>query len=299
MKTKNRKRWRYQWKSYLLIALPVILILVFNYFPIFNGFIHVFYRWDGDRIEEFVGLGNIRKMAHDAELWRSFGVLFIFVTANLFKMVPPIIAAVILHHVLNARWQYVYRVCFVIPMIVPVMVSILMWKYFYEPSTGAFNQVLREVGILNLNESVLWLADRSKVLGSLIFVGFPWVGAFGILIYLAGLQNISSELYEAAEIDGAGAGDVFWNIELPLIVTQIRINLLLMVIHTVQGWEFVYLFLQESGGPGGIATVPGLLIFRDAFSRGFFGYGCAVGFLLFFITLVVTIINNKYVRVDK
>ena len=184
-------------------------------------------------------------------------------------------------------------------MIVPVMVSILMWKYFYEPSTGAFNQVLREVGILNLNESVLWLADRSKVLGSLIFVGFPWVGAFGILIYLAGLQNISSELYEAAEIDGAGAVDVFWNIELPLIVTQIRINLLLMVIHTVQGWEFVYLFLQESGGPGGIATVPGLLIFRDAFSRGFFGYGCAVGFLLFFITLVVTIINNKYVRVDK
>ena len=72
-----------------------------------------------------------------------------------------------------------------------------------------------------------------------------------------------------------------------------------MVIHTVQGWEFVYLFLQESGGPGGIATVPGLLIFREAFSRGFFGYGCAVGFLLFFITLVLTIINNKYVRVEK
>ena len=120
-----------------------------------------------------------------------------------------------------------------------------------------------------------------------------------MLIYLAGLGNISKDLYEAAEIDGAGPLGIFWNIELPLITTQIRINLVLMMIGTIQGWQNVYLFLGERGGPRGIATVPGLLIFREAFSKGYFGYGCAVGFLLFLITLILTYINNKYVRVEK
>jgi ABC-type sugar transport system permease subunit len=82
-------------------------------------------------------------------------------------------------------------------------------------------------------------------------------------------------------------------------MTQIRINLVLMVMHTIRGWEYIYLFLGEEGGPDGVATVPGLLIFREAFSRGYFGYGCAIGFLLFLITLVLTWINNKYVRVEK
>ena len=219
--------------------------------------------------------------------------------ANLLKMIPPLAAAVVLHHVLNARWQYIYRICFIIPMIVPHMVYILMWKYFYEPNQGAINTLLRGIGILQPVEHILWLADKGLVIPSLVFQGFPWVGAFGVLVYLAGLQNISPDLYEAAEIDGAGPLKTFWHIEIPLIMTQIRINLVLVIIHTVQGWQFVYLFLGESGGPGGVATVPGLLIFREAFRQGYFGYGCAVGFLLFLITLTLTWINNRYVRVDK
>eukprot|EP00828_Plagiopyla_frontata_P030556 TRINITY_DN3987_c0_g1_i3.p2 TRINITY_DN3987_c0_g1~~TRINITY_DN3987_c0_g1_i3.p2 ORF type:complete len:301 (+),score=12.29 TRINITY_DN3987_c0_g1_i3:1942-2844(+) len=290
---------KHYWPIYILVAIPLTLVLVFSYFPIVNGFVHIFYRWDGDMISEYVGLDNIRKMLVDTDLWRSFGVVGIFVASNVFKMVIPILAAVVLHHVISERAGYIYRVMFVIPMVVPAMVFFLMWKYFYEPNAGVLNELLRATGLLGQTDIIQWLSSEALVIPSLVFAGFPWVGAFGVLIYLAGLQNISEDIYEAAEIDGAGALRIFWQIELPLIMTQVRINLILMIIGTIQQWQNVYLFVGESGGPNGVATIPGLLVFREAFSNGYFGYGCAVGFLLFLVTLGLTFFNNKVVKVKK
>ena len=293
------KKLRYYWPVYLLIAVPLIMVCVFSYFPIYNGFVHIFYRWNGDTVEEFIGLGNIMRVLQDATLLHSFGVVLIFVIANVFKMIVPILIAVVLHHVISDRMGYLYRVLFVVPMIIPGMVGILIWKYFYEPNNGVLNRLLRGLGFLSPTDSIQWLSDERLIIPSLIFMGFPWVGAFGVLIYLAGLQGISEDIYEAADIDGAGPLTVFWRIELPLIMTQVRINLILMIIGTIQSWENIYLFLGIDGGPDGIATVPGLTIFREAFSRGLFGYGCAIGFVIFLVTLVLTLINNKFVRVNK
>ena len=194
---------------------------------------------------------------------------------------------------------YLYRVMFVIPMIIPGMVGILIWKYFYEPNNGILNGLLRMMGFLSPTDSIQWLSDERLIIPSLIFMGFPWVGAFGVLIYLAGLQSIPEDVYEAAEVDGAGPFRIFWQIEMPLIMTQIRINLVLMTISTLQAWENIYLFVGISGGPNGVATVPGLRIFRDAFSEGLFGYGCAIGFVIFVVTLALTYINNRFVKVNK
>lgn len=290
---------KYYWQVYLLVALPLVLVAVFNYYPIFNGFVHIFYNWDGDMIEEFTGLDNLRKVFHDTDLAKSFVVVGVFIASNLLKMILPILAAVVLHHVINERANYLYRLMFVVPMVVPAMVGLLMWKYFYEPNQGVLNELLRSLDLLKATEIIQWLSNEALVIPSLVFAGFPWVGAFGVLIYLAGLQNIPEDVYEAADIDGAGAFRIFWQIELPLIMTQVRINLILMMIGTVQDWQSVYLFVGESGGPNGVATVPGLLIFREAFSRGYFGYGCAVGFLLFLVTLLLTFLNNKFVRTQK
>ncbi len=299
MKEVPLNKVKYYWKIYLLIFLPLALIFIFAYYPIINGLVHMFYRWDGDTVEELVGFKNLIQLFKDKELWHSFFIVFIFIIANLIKMIPAILAAVVLHHIKNSTSRYVYRVLFVIPMIIPAMVGILMWKYFYEPNIGLFNQVLRIIGVIGKTESIQWLTDKNMVIPSLIFMGFPWVGAFSVLVYLAGLDAISKSIYESASLDGAGPIRTFFSIELPLILTQVRINLVLMIIGTIQGWQFVYVFLGESGGPGGIATVPGLLIFRKAFSQGYFGYGCAIGFLIFIITLIITYFNNKYVRVNK
>ena len=297
--TISNNKLKHYWPVYGLVMIPLVLVLVFNYWPIINGFIHIFYRWDGDMVEEFVGLKNIIKLFHDNEIWSSFAVVGIFIFSNLLKMIIPILTAVVLHHIINDKAGYVYRIMFIIPMVVPVMVRFLMWKYFYEPNAGILNEVLRSMGILGATEIIQWLSDKVLVIPSLVFAGFPWVGAFGVLIYLAGLQNIPEDIYEAAEIDGAGPFRIFWKMELPLIMTQVRINLILMMISTVQQWQNIYLFVGESGGPEGVATVPGLLVFREAFSRGYFGYGCAIGFLLFLVTLILTFLNNKFVRTQK
>ncbi len=293
------KKLRHYWPVYILVAIPLFLVVLFNYQVIFNGLIHAFYRWDGDTVEEFTGFNNAIRLWNDSGLFSSFYVVGIFIAANVFKMILPVVVAVVLHHVISNRWSYAYRVMFVIPMIIPSMVGILIWKYFYEPNNGVLNGLLRIFGVISPTDTIQWLSDPALVIPSLVFMGFPWVGAFGVLIYLAGLQSIGEEIYEAADLDGAGPLTVFTKIELPLITTQIRINLILMIIHTVQGWENIYLFLGIDGGPNGMATVPGLLIFREAFSRGLFGYGCAIGFVIFVVTLTLTIINNKFVRVKK
>jgi raffinose/stachyose/melibiose transport system permease protein len=121
----------------------------------------------------------------------------------------------------------------------------------------------------------------------------------GVLIYLAGLQSISTEIYEAAELDGVNGFQKFVYIELPLIMTQVRLTLVLLIIATLQGFGLQLLLLGESGGAGGRGMVPGLWMFNRAFVAGEFGYACALGVILFVFILALTYINNKYVRVSK
>lgn len=290
---------KFYWSLYFLIVPSLALILVFSYYPVISGVYHSFFRWDGADIKEFVGLGNFVKMFHDTALLRSFGVVLIFILANLVRMIPSIVVAVVIHRLASDKWQYLYRVLFVIPMIVPAVVGILIWKYFFDPNVGIFNVILLQLVITEFGQPIAFLGDKLWAIPSLIFMGFPWVGIVGVLIYLAGLQSIEESVYESARIDGANSLGVFFKIELPLIMTQIRINLVLMIIATVQGWEFVYIMLGEGGGPGGVATLPGLHMFNHAFGAGFFGYGAAIGLVLFFIILTITLIFNRYIRVEK
>ena len=129
--------------------------------------------------------------------------------------------------------------------------------------------------------------------------GFPWVGTVGVLIYLAGLQQISNDVYEAAELDGVGPIRRVFSIELPLIMTQVRINLIFMTIGTLTAYEFFLILLGPAGGPGNKGMVPGLYMYQKAFLSGRFGYACALGMVLFMLVLLLTIIYQRYVKVEK
>ena len=259
-------------------------------------------------------LVTIKKVG-DHLLWKSFNLIFILVIANLFKMWPSIFTAVCIHRLKSEKWQYWYRVLFVIPMIIPQMVGLLIWKFFYDPNVGVLNKVLitfkidqlliwmdkwvLHLGVFNEPFKPAWLGEPSLVIPALVFWGFPWVGVVGVLIYLAGLQNISNDVYEAAELDGITWWGKFWQIELPLIMTQVRLNLILMIIGTFQAYGFQYILLGAEGGPDNKGLTPGLYMFYRAFQEQDYGYACAIGLILFVIILVLTIVNQKYVRVKK
>ncbi len=251
----------------------------------------------------------------DPALWGGFTVITILVIANIPKMIPSIITAVVIHRLKSEKWNYVYRVLFVIPMIIPGMVMLLLWKFFFDPSVGMFNKLLiysKVMDVLALLDSWLgwhnvfasatppvWLGNEHLVLPALILWGFPWIGVVGVLIYLAGLQGIDTAVYEAADLDGASSLQKFFHIELPLILTQVRINMVLMIIGTLQSYQFILILFGEDGGPNGVLNVPGLLMFKSAFSSGQAGYACAIGLIIFFFILLLTEINNRYLRVDK
>ena len=250
----------------------------------------------------------------DQVLWSGFGVIFILVLANLVKMIPSIATAVFIHRLESDRWQYLYRVLFVVPMIVPAMVGLLVWKSFFDPTQGILNRILIGSGFLDVlvwidgligwgvfhaGTNPSWLGDASLVIPSLIFWGFPWVGTVGVLIYLTGLAGIDESVYEAADIAGASSLQKFFYIEFPLILTQVRINLVLMIIGTLQTYGQILILLGDSGGPRGVALVPGLYMFRSAFVELYAGKACAIGLIVFFFILILTEINNRFVRVDK
>ncbi|MBD3240613.1 MAG: ABC transporter permease subunit [Chitinivibrionales bacterium] len=302
------------WYIYLLVVPSAVVLGLFAYYPAASALYHAFFRWNGDYVNEFVGLANFVEAFRDPVLHWGFLVIFILIAANLIKMIPSIVAAVVIHRLASPKASYLYKVLFVVPMIIPWMVGLLIWKFFYDPSVGILNKLLDATGGMWLLQRIdalfnwgvfvegvnpVWLGDAKLVIPALILWGFPWVGVVGVLLYLAGLQSIDESVYEAAEIDGVGWFKKFLYIELPLILTQVRLNLILMIIATLKGYGLIYVLFGTSGGPKGVAMVPGLYMFKNAFETGRAGYACGIGFILFMFILILTEINNRYVRVKK
>ncbi len=289
------------WPLYLLLVPSLALIAAFMYFPAFSGIYYSFFRWDGDELATFIGLENFHRAFGDPRLGYSFIVVGILFVANLFKMIPSIVTAVVIHRITSDRLRYVYRLLFVVPMVIPWMVVVLIWKFFYDPILGLLNAVLRPLGVLDLlglGPFPAWLGEARLIIPALIIWGFPWIGIIGVLIYLSGLEKIPSSVYECAELDGVGWLGKFFYIELPLIATQVRINLVLMIIGVLQGFDMILVLLGAEGGPEGAGLVPGLYMYYAAFIERRAGYACAIGILLFFVIVILTYINNKYVRVE-
>jgi ABC-type sugar transport system permease subunit len=144
-----------------------------------------------------------------------------------------------------------------------------------------------------------WLGRTELIIPSVVFWGFPWVGTLGVLIYLAGLQSISPDIYEAAQLDGVTSLGRLWYIELPLLLTQVRINLILMTIGTLTDYGLFFLLLGPYGGPNSVGMVPGLYMYKTAFLDGRFGYACALGVILFLVVLLITILYQRYIKIEK
>jgi raffinose/stachyose/melibiose transport system permease protein len=311
----SNKKALAEWKLYLFLVPSLFLILIFSYYPAISAIYHSFFRWNGGDSKEFIGFDNFKQIFKDGIFLESFLTIGILIFANLIKLIPSVVTAVLIHRLKNTKFQYWYRVLLVLPMVVPGLVTLFIWKFFFNPNLGALNHFMDIFGIKSLlvhldtffgwggiflNEApIAWLGEPQLIVPSLIIWGFPWIGAVGVLIFIAGLQSIGTEVYEAADLDGIGPFAKFIHIELPLIMTQIRITVVLMMIGTLQSFGLQFLLLGENGGPGGAGMVPGLWMFNRAFIAGEFGYACALGLCLFVVILIMTFINNKFLRVDK
>ena len=301
-KTIKWRDLRYYWGIYLFIVPTLILLALFQYYPATSGVFHSLFRWNGADVCEYVGFRNYTDLLSDGSFWKSFELAFTLGIWNIIKMIPALMVAVCLHRVRNEMLQFVYRVMFVIQMVIPGLVVVLIWRsFFFESTNGYLNKFLVSSGLFNFlawfdkifnwggifvqGQSPAWLGDPKLIVVACIVWGFPWVGSFAILNYLARLQSIPKEIYEAAEVDGVNWWSKFTKIEFPLITSSIKIILILVVIDTIKDAGMILALAGLGGGPGGNATVPALFMLRKAFIDQNMGYACAVGIILTVIVM--------------
>lgn len=321
------KQARHHLQIYWFLLPCVLFIGTFMYYPVLNGIYHSFFSWNGGDIERPVGMQNyVELVTNNEKFWRAFLNAFILGAANIVKMAPSILVAVCLNRVRSEKMQFIYKVAFVVPMIVSNMVVILLWKAFYEPTSGVLNTILRDTGgmsvLCNLSAAARSVSSHFDLFGmftwfgnlfipgqnpgwlgmpkftylAVILWGFPWVGSFGVLMYLACLQGIGKEIYEAAEVDGAGWFTKFRFIELPMILRQVRVMMVLVIMGSINDAGTIMVLCGINGGPGGVADVPALFMFREAFQAQRMGYACGLGVVLFLIILVMTKLNELLVK---
>jgi ABC-type glycerol-3-phosphate transport system permease component len=192
--------------------------------------------------------------------------------------------------------QFLYRALFVVPMVIPGLIVVMIWRsFFFEATAGYLNKFLFATGFFDVlarmdqlmgwgifvaGKMPAWLGDPKLIIPACIIWGFPWVGSFAVLTYLAKLQGISKDVYEAAEIDGVSWWSKFTRIELPLITGSIYLLLVFVIIESIKDAGMIMVLVGVEGGPGGIATVPALFMLRKAFVEQQMGYACAVGIVL-------------------
>jgi ABC-type sugar transport system permease subunit len=269
----------------LLFVLPMVVVfLVFSWSPIVQSVVMSLQKTNL-LVSEWVGLDNYVTVLSDPELARAVvNTLYFAVLALLFGFPLPLLMAVLMSEV--KRGKGFYSALAYLPVVIPPVVAVLLWKFFYDSSPdGVFNTVLAWAGV----DAQPWLSSAVQAMPSLVLEA-TWAGAGGsIIVYLAALLGVPPELYDAAEVDGAGVWRKVWHVTLPQLRGILFIMLILQVIATAQ--VFLEPFLFTGGGPAGATETVLLYIYDKAFRNslgGDYGEATAVSVLLAVVLAVLS-----------
>lgn len=260
----------------VVFLLPLLIVFaVFSWGPIVESVIMSFQRTNLVAPPVFVGWNNFAFVFSDPTFWiATRNTAYFALLAMLFGYPVPLIAAVLMSEV--KRMKGLYSVLAYLPVVIPPVVSVLLWKTFYDASaSGVFNVILRWVGI----PPQPWIQTAASAMPSLVLEA-TWAAAGGtVIIYLAALTGVSPDLYDAAEVDGAGIWGKIWHVTLPQLRGILFITFILQIIGTAQ--VFLQPFLFTGGGPNNSTTTLLLLVYQYAFTNSLGGnYGAATALSL-------------------
>ena len=277
--------------GYLFLLPWLIGMLVFIVGPIIASFILSFTEYDVLSPPRFIGLDNyIKAFTGDSLFWPSIGRTFEYALGVVpLGLLGSLLLAMLLSR--QTRSVYVFRTFFFIPSLTPAVALALLWTWIFAPTVGPINVTLAYIGI----QGPGWLTSATWALpGLLIITLWASMGGNTMLIFLAGLKGVPRELYDAAEIDGAGRWARFRNITLPMISPTILFNLILGVIGALK--VFTLSFVATSGGPSYSTWFFALHIYQQAFSYFKMGYGSALAWIFLVMLLVFTYFQLMYSR---
>jgi multiple sugar transport system permease protein/raffinose/stachyose/melibiose transport system permease protein len=266
---------------FLLPALA--FFLVFVAYPIVFVVYSSFFRWSTTANMVFAGLSNFQALVHDADFWLAMRntMYWGLLTIPIQMLLGGLIAYLIEEKV--QRLRGFFRTAYFLPVVTPVVVIAIVWENMYAPYYGVIGHWLQMVGI---KAQINWLGSDSTAIFAVIIVNiWEWTG-FSMLMYVAGLHNISQELKEAARIDGAVGFRILRDIYIPLLAPVHKALLLLGIIGTLQTFALVY--SMTGGGPDHASEMPGTYIFREGFTNQQMGYAASIAVAVLVLTLILT-----------
>ena len=285
---KNRMSYASQQKLvvFTFLLFPVILLLVFGFLPILNMFFYSFLQWDGIGEKTFIGIKNYIELFSRQENLRVFGVSIYYFVGSLVQLALALLFAVILSSKMRA--QNFFKGVLFFPNLVNGVAIGFIFLYFFK-DTGTLNEVLKVFG---LEGKVLWLTDPGMVNYSLTFTSIWRYIGFNVVMFVAAIQSLPSDMYEAANLDGASGWQQFWYLTFPGIAPMIQINMILAVKGAVSVFEIPYIM---TGGGNGSSTFV-IRTMDTAFKFNKIGLASAMAIVLTVIVLAVSAIQNRMFR---
>ena len=287
----RRKRER---NLFILVCLLPALILFFTFliYPTIQVFRMSMFKWGGfSNNQQFVGLDNFKILWQDENFFRTIqNTILLIVVVTLFTVVLAVLFAAILSTE-KIRGNNFFRIIFYIPNILSIVVIAGIFSAIYDPKAGLLNAVLPEAW------NKLWLGDQSIVIYSLAFALIWQAIGYYMVMYMAGMANIPASLYEAADLDGAGKIGKFFNVSLPLIWNSIRTTLTFFIISTIN-LSFLLVQILTDGGPDGSTEVFLSYMFKQAYTNSSYGYGMAIGVVIFIFSFGLSGIVSHITKRD-
>lgn len=278
----------------LLLSTPATVLFVgFVIFPVIMAMYYGLFKWKGfgspSTNGEFVGLGNYRVILTDSAFLQSLGHnVFILVGSLIVQMPLAILFALLINRRMKGR--ALIRTLIFVPYVISEVIIGTGWSLMLQ-TTGALNDLLNKIGLTGAD----WIADPKIAIWTLLFIiSWKYIG-FYVILMLAGMQSIPSELYEAAQVDGAGFWQQQRSITIPLLGPTIRVSAFLSIIGSLQLFDLVYIiwgqYISTTAGTSTMATY----MVREGRLSSNYGYGNAVAVVIFFISLVLAMVYQKFV----
>ena len=278
-------RWRRRMTPYVFLAPALILFLIFMVYPILSSF-WISFQSQLDPTGGF-SLDNYQRLFKDTVFRKALtNTLFLLAVQVPLQLSLAMLLAVLLNSAL-IKFRSIFRLIYFLPAITALFAVALIFKLLLNDEKGLVNYVLANIGLPTVNWfSGVWSAKLSLVMA----ITWRWTG-YNMVIYLASLQSIPTELYEAAELDGANALDKFWNVTLPLMKPTILLTTVLSTIGTMQIFDEPFLLTRN--GPSNETLSVATLLYRTAFQGAEFNYASAIAYGMVFIIVCFSIIQFR------
>jgi raffinose/stachyose/melibiose transport system permease protein len=284
-------RRKVDWGGYPFLIPAFIFYIAFVLIPLGNTVWTSFFEWNGITEGTWVGLDNYKDALSDPQIRGALIHSFVFI---IFYSFLPIVIGLGLAGLISrvkVRGLTVYRAVLFLPQILAMTVVAVAWRWVYAPD-GPLNVVLDLVGLDSISRA--WLGDFTWALPAIGLTGTWVMFGFAMVLFIAGVQKIPMELYEAARIDGAGAFREFFAVTLPQLRGELAVALVFTITLALRNFDLVW--VSTGGGPGTSTAVPSVFIFKRAFQTGQVGSAAAVGVLLTILILGITAVVLYVVR---